>query len=95
MAITVGARELKNRLGKYLRMVREGTVIIVADRGRPIAELRRIGPPEDQLDERLRYLAAQGLVSLRSGRGLEPLRRVEVKGAPASETIRRERADRL
>ncbi len=95
MAVTVGARELKNRLGKYLRMVRDGTVVIVADRGRPVAELRRIGPPEDHLEERLRYLAAQGLITWRTGRGLDPVRRVEVTGAPVSETIGQGRADRL
>lgn len=95
MAVTVGAREFKNRLGKYLRMVREGTVVIVSDRGRPIAEMRRIGPPEDQIEERLRYLAAQGLITLRSGRGLDQIRRVEATGAPVSETIGQGRSDRL
>ena len=36
----VGARELKTRLGTYLRRVREGRTLLVTDRGEPIAELR-------------------------------------------------------
>lgn len=39
---TVGARELRARLGKYLRSVREGETLIVTDYGEPIAELRPI-----------------------------------------------------
>ena len=36
----VGARELKTRLGTYLRRVREGRTLLVTDRGEPVAELR-------------------------------------------------------
>jgi prevent-host-death family protein len=38
----VGARELKTRLGTYLRRVREGNTLLVTDRGEPVAELRPI-----------------------------------------------------
>lgn len=36
----VGIRELKNRLSEYIRMVREGEVVMVTDRGEVVAELR-------------------------------------------------------
>ena len=36
----VGARELKARLGSYLRRVRQGQTLVVTDRGQPVAELR-------------------------------------------------------
>ncbi len=36
----VGIRELKNRLSEYLRLVREGEVVKVTDRGEVVAELR-------------------------------------------------------
>ena len=36
----VGARELKTRLGTYLRRVREGRTVLVTDRGEPVAERR-------------------------------------------------------
>lgn len=37
----VGVRELKNRLSEYLRRVDHGEVILVTDRGRPVAEIRK------------------------------------------------------
>lgn len=36
----VNLRELKNRLGGYVREVRAGEVILVTDRGEVVAELR-------------------------------------------------------
>jgi len=43
---TVGIRELKNHLSKYVRKVEAGDVVIVTDRGRIVAELRPPGQPE-------------------------------------------------
>lgn len=37
----VPVRELKNRLSAYLRDVARGEVVLVTDRGRVVAELRR------------------------------------------------------
>ncbi len=39
--ITVGIRELKDRLSQYLRMVRRGEEILITDRGEVVAELRQ------------------------------------------------------
>ena len=39
--ISVGIRELKNRLSEFLRMVRAGEEILVTDRGEAVAELRQ------------------------------------------------------
>lgn len=36
----VGVRELKAKLSRYLRMAREGEVVLVTDRGEVVAELR-------------------------------------------------------
>ena len=36
----VGIRDLKNRLSEYIRLVREGEVVMVTDRGEVVAELR-------------------------------------------------------
>jgi prevent-host-death family protein len=41
---TVGIRELKNRLSRYIREVRSGQIVAVTDRGEVVAELR---PPSD------------------------------------------------
>ncbi len=35
----VGSRKLKNRLGRYLGLVEKGEVIVVTDRGKPVAKL--------------------------------------------------------
>jgi antitoxin (DNA-binding transcriptional repressor) of toxin-antitoxin stability system len=43
---TVGIRELKNGLSRYVREVREGEEILVTDRGEVVAELRPPMPPE-------------------------------------------------
>ena len=37
----VAVRELKNRLSAYLREVAAGEIVLVTDRGRVVAELRR------------------------------------------------------
>ncbi len=59
----VGSRELKTRLGSYLRKVRAGATLVVTDRGRPVAELRPIGSGKGTLEDRLAELAAIGVVS--------------------------------
>lgn len=63
---TIGARELKNRLGTYLRQVREGTTIVVTDRGRPVAEIRAVTTATTDEEARLQELVALGLLSPRS-----------------------------
>jgi len=66
-SVRVGTKELKNRLSHFLRKVRAGESVHVTDRGRVIAEIRRVeaaGGPEAEV---LRTLAAEGIVTL--GRG--------------------------
>jgi len=52
----VAVKELKNRLSAYLREVAKGEVVLVTDRGRVVAELRRpttemtFGPVEQALE---------------------------------------------
>lgn len=46
--ISVGIRELKNRLSEYIRLVRTGETVLVTDRGVVVAELR---PPAIPMDE--------------------------------------------
>jgi prevent-host-death family protein len=91
----VGARELKTRLGTYLRRVREGERILVTDRGIPVAELRGLGAGNETREGRLQGLEAAGLVS-RPGRGLlEPLRAVRSSGASAARAVVEDREDRF
>ena len=48
--IRVGVRELKNRLSRYLKLVRQGEVIVVTDRQEVIAEIRQRTTDEDSSD---------------------------------------------
>ncbi len=90
---TVGSRELRNRLGRYLGMVGRGETIIVTDRGKPVA---RLLPPAPQshdtagLEEILRQLEAEGHLR----RGTRPFKRfkpIRVKGKPMSQMILEDR----
>ena len=59
---TVGIRELKSRLSEYLRLVADGELVLVTDRGRPVAELRP--PRADGEYPLLLEAAARGQVRL-------------------------------
>ena len=94
----VGLRELKNRLGKYVRQVRLGESILVTDRGEVVAEL---GPPgqaaaAEDVPPGLAALAKRGLVTL--GGPNDPslyrdLPRVRLRGSSA-ELLDAERGER-
>lgn len=63
--ISVGIRELKNRLSEYLRMVRRGEEILVTDRGEAVAELRQpLSLPEAAAYPELVRRARSGKVRL-------------------------------
>jgi prevent-host-death family protein len=88
---TVGVRELRQHLSRYLRRVAEGEVFRVSDRGRPVALLGPL-PEEAGVVERL---LAQGRI--REARfdlltlGLPPARPARV---PISRALAAERAER-
>jgi antitoxin (DNA-binding transcriptional repressor) of toxin-antitoxin stability system len=63
----VGARELKNRFGHYLRRVKGGETVHVTDRGKIVAEIRPSVPAKTGDEEALRLLAADGVVTLGAG----------------------------
>ncbi len=90
---TVGSRELKNRLGRYLGLVGKGETIIVTDRGKPVA---RLVPPEPEpekqysIEDLLKRLEAEG--HLRRGAGkFRPFKPVVARGKPASRMILEDR----
>jgi prevent-host-death family protein len=90
---TVGSRELKNRLGRYLGLVGKGETIIVTDRGKPVA---RLVPPEPEpkatysIEDVLKRLEAEG--HLRRGTGkFRPFKPVVTRGKPASRMVLEDR----
>lgn len=56
----VGIRELKLRLSSYLSRVRQGEMVVVTDRGKPVARIEPIEARE--LPEGLKKLIKAGLV---------------------------------
>ncbi len=92
----VGARELKTRLGTYLRQVREGTTIIVTERGEPIAELRPLSKAAARTDKgRLDELVAVGALTRTSEGRLATFVPIPAAGEPVSETIVKDREERF
>lgn len=86
---TVGVRELKNRLTRYLLRTKHGEEIVVTERGKPIALLMPIKavPRTSSLDARLARLAAQGRLSLPTRKPLRRFRPVKVGGRPLSRVV--------
>lgn len=58
--VSVGVREFKARLSEYLRIVKQGGVVEITDRGRPVG---RLGPALDSAESGMRQLAADGLIA--------------------------------
>jgi prevent-host-death family protein len=95
---SVGVRELKTHLSAYLDQVKHGAIIVVTERGRPVAELRSIEQPEDRLEAALRQMEAEGLVTRPTKRGgLTPFKPIKLPpGTPSIvEAISEDREDRF
>ena len=95
MAKPIGARELKTRLGTYIRQVRNGRTIIVTERGEPVAELRPLGRSMKGEAKKLEDLIALGVVSRASMDPLASFTPIRVAGRPVSEAIVEDREDRF
>jgi len=95
MRTTVGARELKTRLGTYLQKVRRGATLVVTDRGEPIAELRPLGGNGSADEAGLAMLAAMGVVTRGEEPKVRPFRPVVSSGGSASEAVIEGREDRF
>ena len=89
--MTVASRELKNRLGKYLRIVREGQPLQITDRGRPIACIIPLSSATGPDNELLKVLA-KGNIRPGSGAPLGHRRPAVMKpGKSVTEMISEER----
>ncbi len=91
----VGSRELKTRLGAYLRQVQKGQILIVTDRGRPVAEIQPVHAIAEGEQGRLDELVALGLLTRKSYGPLVRIKPIVAKGAPLSTAVIEDREDRL
>lgn len=101
--LTVGIRELKNRLSEYIRAVAAGESVLVTDRGEVVAELTAPGQKslESGLAPGLAALVRRGLVTPGSGSGSKddadvyrPLPRRRRGKHSAAELLEQERGPR-
>lgn len=94
---TVSVRELKSRLGDYLRRAHSGEHILVTNRGKPVAELS--APPKEKLtaDEKLEQMERQGLITRPTRPFRLPERMISLRGeGPSlSEMVLRDRGEPL
>jgi antitoxin (DNA-binding transcriptional repressor) of toxin-antitoxin stability system len=70
MSKTVSVSELEAHLSRYLRLVRQGEVVLVTDNNRIVARLERANPEDVASEERLARLEDAGLIRRRR-RGLD------------------------
>ena len=90
----VGARELKTRLGAYLRRVREGRTVLVTDRGEPIAELRPL-PADTSVPATLLKLSGKRAVTLPVRKTMATFRPIQSRGRALSDAVIEDRKDRF
>jgi prevent-host-death family protein len=90
----IGARELKTRLGTYLRRVREGRTLLVTDRGEPIAELRPL-PNDKNVSAALLKLSSKRAVTLPVRKSMAAFRPISSRGRTLSDAVVENREDRF
>jgi prevent-host-death family protein len=91
----LGLREANQHFARTIKAVRAGHEVVLTDRGRPIAVIKRI-KDEDGEAVALQAMAEEGLITLPDRKGPMPTPRwrpVKVKGAPVSRTIIDDRED--
>jgi prevent-host-death family protein len=87
--ITVGVRELKNKLSYYLRGVKRGRPVTITERGQSVAILMPAGTPTDA--QLARELSRKGIGTWKGGKPRGGSRSVTIKGKPVSQIIVDER----
>jgi prevent-host-death family protein len=86
---TIGIRELRDHLSEYLRRVREGELVVITDRGKPVGEIR----PADVGGsvERARLLTRQGRARWDGGKPKGLGRAPRVRGGLVSDAVLEDR----
>jgi prevent-host-death family protein len=87
--ITVGVRELKNKLSHYLRGVKQGRQVEITERGESIAML--VPSKQSSGAQIAETLSRKGIGSWKGGKPKGASRRVTVKGKPVSQIVIEER----
>ena len=86
---TVGIRELKENLGRYMNAVRTGEKITITDRNKEIAVLIPLG--KDPREEKISQLIQRGIVSWSGGKPKGMPKRIVSRGGSASDAVLEDR----
>ena len=92
----LGLREANQQFARVIRAVRAGREVVLTDRGRPLAVIRRVVAADDEA-ARLSVLAAEGLVA--PATLVEPMPRPRwqperLTGASIADTVDSDRDER-
>lgn len=82
---TVGIRELKTHLSRYLKDVRSGAQLLVTERGRSIAKISPLEVPADV--DWAHQLVAEGHAHWRGGKPAGAKRPLKITGRSASSIV--------
>lgn len=90
--ISVGIKDLKNQLSRYLSFVKQGEDVLITDRGKAVARIIAENSQTASLRNALQPLIIQGLIALPT----DCLQRdipdpIEVAGKPVSEMVLEDR----
>jgi len=91
---TVGVRELRQNLSRYLDRVKEGEAFVVTERGEEVARLT----PSGREDSALAWLIRERAATIPQGDLVETLRELDLPpagGRPSEEILDELREDRL
>jgi len=86
---TVGVRELKSNLSRYLKKVKIGKRIIITDRNKEVAILSPFGSMT--LEDKLLQMAGQGLIRWSGSKPIGIRDRITSSGGKVSEAVLEDR----
>ncbi|MDI6755439.1 MAG: type II toxin-antitoxin system prevent-host-death family antitoxin [Thermodesulfobacteriota bacterium] len=89
----VGLREANIHFAKYVKKVKEGTEVMLTDRGKPIAIISPISRRDDPIEERLDQLERKGILKRASAGKLKLHNPVTLRGRDLSLMISESREE--
>ena len=87
--ISVGIKDLKNRLSHYLREVKKGEKILITERDQVIATILPVERGEE--DSRLLSLVKEGFATWKGGKPTGSRHPVKIKGKAVSDIVLEDR----
>ena len=70
---SVGIRDAKMHLSKYIKMVQRGIEVIITDRGRPVGKIVPIQNEDLTLEERIKVMEDKGLIEKTAAKRMQKI----------------------